>query len=313
MARTLKQYVSDVVRETRTQASFLEAQQAFRDAISKIDASANWEFLEAESLINVQAPYVDGTVACAAGTVNCTLTTAGTGTDLWGPYAEIQFASRKVPYKILQSTGHLTFQLTTGLSGLSGGSADITADTFKVYFPVYALPSDCEPGRDLKIKGPLGSGENGLGDVNKIERTKLEKRILMKFATAAYPFWYSDAPYDETNRLACIRFEPYPTVSGEYRLIYYKRMVVPTSLTSTVIIPESFERLPILMAASQYMQANNMQGWMEKRQEAANMLTALYNRHAASSAYEDVIEATDSSRRTFGEFGIDGTLFIRDM
>lgn len=289
--RTFGQLISDTIREVRGQATALEAQQAVADALGIIDSKGNWEFLIQKSLINVEAPFNVGTVAVNAGDTAVTLTpdVSGLKWQMSWRYKSIKFASRQIAYDITTFPSQVTATLASPLSG----STSITTDAYNIYQMRYALPSDCEPGRDLKIKGPFGLGEDGTGEIKKLGNLTFERKRQDYGVSPGGPFWYTDGAYDETNQVATIQFWPWPTVAGEYRLTYYKKLTLPTSMTSVVPIPQAFERLPILMAASQIMLKSRTQGWLEKKQFADVMLRDLYSRYAASPAYDNSIEPFD--------------------
>lgn len=281
--RTLLQAVQDVLREVRGQATNYEARQALQDAINAIDASANWEFLICTRLINLHAPYSTGTVSIASGTNTVTLAggTWPTVVSPFGEYREIKFGDRGLPYKILQVTNPTTATLTTNLSGTS--TTNIVNGTYTLFQARYPLPVDCEPGRDLTLKGP-----QQFGNIEKRERMTYDK-TWTEANSLTYPMYYTDDEYDDLNGSGTIRLEPYPTSAIEIRMTYYRKMVVPDSAGDMLLIPEAFERAPILAAAANILRRKNMQGWQIMRQEAADLLNKMYNRYAASPAYEGKI------------------------
>jgi hypothetical protein len=302
-SRTLQMFISDLIREVRGQATPLEAQQAIRDALSVIDSKTNWEFLIARALINTEAPYLTGAVSCTAG--GTALTGSGTTWSAGWKYKSIQLKSRRLPYDVSFS-GATTGTLSSALSGIAGTN-DIVADTYKVFQARYALPADCDPGKDLRLSAPQGGGQSGSGQIPKIEASRLQLKWDPLFVFS-FPWYYTDDVYDEVNRVATIRFLPYPSQSGEFQLLYYKKLTIPTALGSNISLPDAFERLPILMAASQIMQNKQQTGWLEKKQMADNMLLDLYRRHAVSPAYEAPIEP-DVVTPGPAEFGMDGVLY----
>lgn len=304
-SRTLQMLVSDVIREVRGQAKPLEAQQAVRDALDVIDSKGNWEFLVTRTLINIVAPYTTGTVAVAAGGTAVTGTgTAFTTAGGTASYKTLKMASRQLPYEVASVGSDTALTLESPVSG----TAAITTDAFSLYQMQYALPTDCEPGRDLRLKGPYGVGENGMGDIKKIGAMTFERRRQDYGVSPGGPFWYTDGPLDEVNRVATILVWPYPTASQEFRLTYYRKLTIPTTMTSNIMIPEAFERLPILLAASQIMQRSNTQGWLEKKSMAEQMMKDLYSRHAASPAYDNAVEPDDSGSYE-QQFAANNTLF----
>lgn len=308
--RTVKQFVSDITREVRGQCTSLEAQQALRDALDIIDSKANWEFLVTKTLVNLNAPYSDGYVAVISpmGTG-----VAGSGTS-WAAlnaapytakYLSLKTSSRRMPYDVLSISNNILLFLTTPLSGTTGVSAN---ESYVLYQTRYALPADCEPGRDLKLTGPIGMGMDGTGGIRKIPNLSFERKRQLLQVSPGGPWWYTDGPYDETNKVATIQVWPYPTAAGELRLTYYRKLTIPTAVTDNVMIPEAFERLPIMLAAAQIMQTKNQQGWLEKKTMAEKMMGDLYARHAVSPAYDTEIEPSLSGHSS-EMAGMDGSLY----
>lgn len=305
--RTVLMFVQDVIRETRGQCTNYEARQAFQDAINAIDAAANWEFLIATRLINTHAAVSDGTVSINSGTTTATLTggTWATALSPWGEYREIKFGDRGMPYKVAQVTSTTTLDLKTSLSGTTANH--IVDGSYVLFQARYPLPSDCEPGRDLTLRGP-----DWLGSLPKRERYIYE-RSTMSSMGATIPEYYTDDEYDDTNGSGTIRIEPYPTTAYEIQLTYYRKFIVPDSSGSIVMIPEVFERAPILAAAANILRKKNGAGWQVMRQEAGDLLRQMYNRYAVSPAYEGKINPDDPDMMMDQLFGIDNQLFTRGI
>lgn len=298
MPRTVVQFVHDILREVRGQATPLEARQGLQDALNYVDAKTNWEFLLKEKILNIQETYSTGTVSVTAGTTTVT----GTGT-VWSTgwqYKTIRFGDRQMPYAIASFGSGTSLTLDSALSG----SSNITGGNYLIYQKRYALPTDCEPGRDLFLRGPRSVGRGGV----------IHKKGRMSFEDYADPMYvgtptcYTDDEYDEVNNVATIRIDPYPTRAEEYKVVYYKKLTVPTADSARVMIPEAFETLLIKLAASAIKQRNNHQGWLALTAQAEEMLRALYNRFGASPAYEDILEVMDA-RDSIGPHAESGLLY----
>lgn len=324
--RRLVEYVADIQRECRGQATQYEARQAFQDAVNAIDASANWEFLIATQMIRVYAPYSTGTVSCAAGNTAVTLTGGSwTGSSLaTQEFREIKFGSRQMPYKLASMPSSTSAVLQNPISGDAYSSAtDLVNDTYVLYQARYPLPTDCEPGRDLSLKGPNGTG-NGDGNIPKVQRLIYDRRTSATRSGGWNGTFYTDdellaagfSPSFSSSGAAgpaTIRIEPYPTADAEYRLTYYKTLRVPDSSNELMSIPSAFERAPILAAAANILRKKNMQGWQVMRQEAGDMLKKMYSRYASSPAYEGKIDPSYADLWDDGDtmFGSDSLMYTR--
>lgn len=306
MKRTRQQMVADVMRETRGQATLLEAGQALQDAFNFVDSRGNWEFLEKKALINYEGPYSTGTVTIATGSVGVT----GTGTA-WDwtsstKYWSIKLADRQLEYDVAAIGGPTSLTLATALSG----SAGITDGDYRLIRQRYTLPSDCEPGRDRKLKGPLGWGPQGDGNLHKLEVGRIEDRKRDALSTGGNPIYWTDDAFDDTLNCATIRLWPAPRSSGEMRLTYYRKLPFPATSSALSVFPEAFELLPVNLAAARIMRRKNQLGWKELAADASAMLGSLYSRHAASSAYEQELEPDTGEDYSELEFGFDSTLFV---
>jgi len=279
MPRTILSLGSDVIREVRGQATYYEARKAIENALNWVDSQANWEFLHKETNLNVEAPYSTGTVSVTAGT------TAVTGAGLvWNTgwrYKTIKFADRQMPYLIASFGSPTTLILTTALSG----TANISSGDYQIYQRRYALPSDCEPGRDLFIRGPRATGPDGDGIIPKRGKLSFDKLADPHF-TAGRTVYYSDDEYDQTNNVPTIALHPWPTLAGEYFLSYYTKLTVPTADGARIMIPEAFEMAVVKLAAAEIKQRNNHQGWLALQQQGQDMVRGLFLRFGASAAYE---------------------------
>lgn len=299
MPRTVGQFVHDILREVRGQATSLEARQALQDSLNYVDSKSNWEFLIKEKNLNVEATYSTGTVAVNAGSAAVTGTL--TVWDTTWKYKTIKFNDRQIPYAVASFGSPTGLTLDTVLSG----STNITGGTYLIFQRRYALPTDCEPGRDLFIRGPRPLGRDGI--IHKKGRVSFEERSDPTYQTGQ-PYCYTDDEYDETDNVATIRIDPYPVKAEEYKLVYYKKLTVPTADAARVIIPEAFESLLIKKSAAIIKQRGGQQGWLALDQQAEQLLQSLYNRFGASPAYENILEIMDRGAQ-IGVYGESGLLY----
>lgn len=290
--RTVQQYMMDIFRATGGQAHMGQVQQALSDALKLMDSKGNYVFLGTTSLLSTDAPYSTGTVSVTGGTATVT----GTGTA-WSPFwvnREIKFGARELPYGIASVDSPTSLTLAQNLSG-----ADIVNGSYVMYRAVYPLPTDCEPGRDQMIRGGIAHGRRGR--IVKFTRPLHESRAT-DLRGGGNILWFTDEMVD-TQGIGYIRLYPYPSAVYDLRLFYYRSMRLPTGLADTLPIPPAFEMCPIKLATAAIKKGKGMQGWMQDEKEGNDMMNDLYNRHAASAAYEQMSDPDDNYGDPAGLYG----------
>jgi hypothetical protein len=297
--RSVLLYLMDIARETKFQVPTGEMQQAIQDACDEIDQKGNWEFLICDSLLRLEAPYSTGTISVADGSANVFLAGGGTWDTTW-------------TMKMLSLGGQLGQRValipsaTTAVLEQPYSGPTLSGVGYSMYQARYLLPADCKPGADQFAKGPVGYGPRGDGEIPKKPRI-LHDRERDDFNTSGMVRWYTDDGIDEATNRARILFFPYPSTAVNLRVTYYRRFTVPTTQAATIMLPESFERLIIDLAAGLVMHRKGMTGWLDREQKARQTLADLYNQFAASSAYDLRARPSDDFP-TSGR----GGLFIRD-
>lgn len=301
--RTWINLVSDTIREVKGQATNYEARQALQNSINFVDSRANWEFLLKTSLIPVDVPYQLGVVSVSQGSTALSLA-GGVWSTSWR-YKTIRFGSREMPYEIASFPSTITATLASAYSGTA-----LSSGGYLLYQARYALPSDCEPGRDLVIRGPASAGVGRDGWIRKLGRTAFERRIDIYSSPEVE--YYTDDELDETTSppTPTIRMWPYPKAQTDYYLVYYRRMTVPTSDSGYVSIPEAFERILINRAAVEIMRRKSMPGWIPLDAEANTMMKDLYSRHAVSPAYDGTVAMTIPDDFE-GSFAMNSLMYVR--
>lgn len=282
--RTLLQYVMDVVRETSGQANVTECFQAIKDAVKAIDSQGNWTFLHADRNISIHPPYSAGTISGSGGSAVVT----GTGTS-WdtGWFGRTLVFDGRLDYPVFGVGGPTALTLRDTLSG-----SDAFVDRpYTIYAYRYLLPDDCEPGRDVVLKGSSNYGRGG--EIRKYPRALHERRKYETASVSGCPRWYTDGELDEATNRPSIILYPFPSAATELRLFYYHSFSIPNSVAHFITVPMAFERLIILKASSIIMGRKKMPNWLEKETEANKMMADLFNRHGASSAYDLQIEVGD--------------------
>jgi hypothetical protein len=300
VSRTVVQYIQDILREVRGQATASEARQALQNSINYVDSKGNWEFLLKSAALSIEPPYRTGTVSITAGTTAVT-SSGATWSTLW-KYRDILFSTREMPYAIASFPTASTATLAAAISG----TASIVTGTYVIYQARYALPADCEPGRDFFIRGPNGSGPKGDGIITKLGRLSFEHKV--NWQTSGQVLHYTDDEFDETARTATIRLWPYPSGSAGYYLCYYKKMTVPTADADYVMVPEAFEKMLINRAACEIMRSKAMPGWVGLSQDAEGMMRALHGRFTASAGYDQSLQVTDDENPLYAESDL---LYVR--
>lgn len=300
-ARTLLHYIMDVLREVRGQVDTAKVYQGLQDALKEIDQKGNYTFMQTDRNLSIIAPYSTGTIAGQGGS-NAIVGT-GTAWDAIWTLRTLVFGGR-LEYPIV------TFIDATHLAtrDLLSGTEVFTGQPYTIYANRYLLPDDCEPGRDIVLKGASQYGYNG--EIRKMPRALHERRRMETVGSSPMQ-WYTDGDLDETTGRATIMLYPYPSVATELRLLYYRSFTIPNLLSNTIALPKAFERLPILLAAAIVMQREGMAKWLEKHQLAMNMLTDLYNRHAAAASYDLQVEVGDYEGNLQGDMFQDSTLYTR--
>lgn len=304
MRRTLRQVIAETIRETNNQARPLEAAQGVIDAMALIDGKGNWEFQIATALIHLKAPYSAGTIVPTLGSVvvngtGTLFTTAGFD-DL---RCELVIPGYR-PYRIAEVTSDTQLALVEYFGRDTNLGLEVQpATTYNIYQAEYVLPNDCEGGRDLVIRGNYQYGFGG--EIKKKSRAYFERHcdhVLNRNAAGGGPAIYTDADNLGDTAQASIRFYPYPLARMDMTLTYYRSLKFQddpilshnisglTSIQTPVPLPETFNRVVVLLGAAFCMRRRKQQGWLPLYQEAMLMLDDLYARYAVSPAYEDVID-----------------------
>jgi hypothetical protein len=280
MPATVQTLASDVLRVVRGQATYYQVRKAIEDALKWIDQQANWEFLHKETNLNVEAPYSTGTVSVTAGAT--AVTGAATVWSVPWKYKTIKLTDRQMPYAVASFGSAITLTLGSALSG----STNISGGTYQIYQRRYALPTDCEPGRDLFIRGPMGTGPDADGIIVKKGKLAFDRISDPRF-TAGRTVYYTDDEYDQVNYVPTIAMYPFPTLAGEYFLSYYTTLTIPTLDSDRVMIPPAFEAAVVKLAAANVKLDNGSQGWLALQQQGQEMVRALFVRFGASAAYDN--------------------------
>jgi len=283
----------DVFRATGAQVHMGRVQQALSDAIKLMDSKGNYVFLGTTALISTEAPYSTGTVTAVAG--SNLVVGNGTNWDATWVNREIKFGARQLPYKITSVANPTLLTLENVLTG-----ADITSGSYVIFRAVYPLPIDCEPGRDQMIRAGVAHGHRGR--VPKFTRPNHEASGS-DLRGGGNILWYTDEYVDATTGRGYIRLYPYPSAVYDLRLFYYRSMLLPTGLNDFIAVPLTFEMCPIKLATAAIKKDKGMQGWMQDEKEGLDMLNDLYNRHAASAAYEQMTDPDDNYGDPTGLYG----------
>lgn len=270
--RTLGTIAAAISRHTRGEVPFGEIIQAIQDASVEIQSKYDWPWTWAEANIQLQPTYNVGTVTVADGSTDVT----GTSTvwDAAWRYKTLQLGSYTYP---IASVGNVQFlQLKQGVNQGQG----FTDAGYTIFQQDYPLPDDCEFGSITVLVNPLYRYR-----LRYVPRYTLERQqVWLPSFYTNFQTGYADGGYDDVTKKSLIRLTPPPSAAGDYRIVYKRRVPDLSAMTNQTLIPPSFDRVIELMA--EYLVRLNrptpMPGWMEKKQEAYQLLQTMRKKMSTS-------------------------------
>lgn len=275
-ARNLGTIAQAISRHTRGEIPFGEILQAIADANAEINSKYDWPWTRAEANIQVQPSYNTGTIDIADQTNVAT----GNGTA-WNPawlYKTLLLGQYTYPIASISDA------VTLNLKQTINQGQDYAASPYTIFQDTYPLPDDCEFGSIVLVLNPLYRYRLRYIPVYTMER----QQIWLPGFMTNFQTGFCDGGYDDATGKQLIKFTPAPAAAAEYKLIYRRRVPDLTAITDRTLIPESFDRVLELMA--EYLvrlnQPTPMPGWMEKKVEAYQELSAM-RRKMATAPYDN--------------------------
>lgn len=278
---TLATLTAAVMRECRNRVGALEIQADINNAIDFVVGQTNWEFLLKQTNINVNPLYQTGTIAATDHTNVITLT-GGTWDTSW-KYKYLYLGSSLAPYPITAFTSPTTATLGVNLNlGMN-----LTASTYTIYQDTYPLPSDMSFGRELIIINTLYRRK-----LFKPHRFTAENRnAFTQFFFNNLQFQYSDAGYDDTDRVYLIKMFPIPSSVATYPIIYYRQIPYLTQDADTTIFPREFDQAIVYWATHLIKMRYSMPGWKEAGDKAARIVRDMRKMAQTGPAYDFYVMA----------------------
>jgi len=269
--RTLSQIISTVQKRTGGQVASGEIFEAINDANKRIHRMEPWPWLGAEANIVVYPVYSTGKITVTDGSVNVT------GTDtVWNTgwkYRALNFGSNSF-YDISTITGPTTLGLVQAPQ--TGSVWNLV--NYSIFQNAFPMPADYEPGTEVLLVNPKIRYR-----LLKLPRYTFENRAsaLGVYFTNFQDSW-TDYGYDEVSKVYLIKMSPPSSGSTEYRLVYRRKPPDMTAFDDMSWLPESFDEALAYMAEYMVMRMHKMQGWMEAKQEAHQIILNMRRQLATS-------------------------------
>jgi len=224
----------------------LQAQQLVSDAFLQLCQEEDWQFLITETVLTTEAPYSTGTVVSTPGST----AVVGTATVWVNTWTRKVIVLNGTPYRIASVTDNTNLVLEAEY----GGPAALSAASYDIYQDEYALPADCDWGRDLYFLDPTDWNRLQLLDHAVFMESKIYAQGILGIPWAVTRVGWSTT--GATAPAPLVQFGPdAPSSKREYPFIYLKRPARPTSLTAYPLWPEDFEDLIVLKAAVEFAES----------------------------------------------------------
>jgi hypothetical protein len=254
-----------------------------------------WPFNYAETNVLVPAPYSIGTVSITDQTAAVT----GAGT-IWDPTwtgRRLQVGGSNMDYVVSAVTGVGTLTLAQPINL----GANVVNATYVLYQDTFTYPVDYLVGSDVAMLHPTIRFR-----ISKIPRYRFEMMMnagMRSFFTSIQQF-YCDHGEDATTGLYRFRLGPPPGGVAEYRLCYHRIASDFTTGALTTMLPEGFDEVVTLVAASKLYDLYKMPGESTAAKMLADGKIRLLKRQYATQTIDDIPDAAfeipDSSISQWG-------------
>jgi hypothetical protein len=266
---------------------------------SKDVGNQPWPWNYAETNVLVPAPYSTGTVSITDGSNAVT----GLGT-VWTPYVgqtgwRIRFGSSNLDY-IISAINNIT---SITLAQVVNLGSNLAGSSYTLYKDTYFYPSDYIVGSDVALLQPTIRTR-----IPKIPRYKFEMAMntgLRTMATNITMFYCDQGIGYDVNLVPYYQFRlgPPPAGPAELRLCYHS-MAPDLGLASTTLLPDGYDEIITLVAASKLYDVHKAPGTAEQVKALANGKMRLLKRQIATQTIDDVpgsmTEVPDSSISQWG-------------
>jgi hypothetical protein len=295
---TFRQVVADVQRMPGLGSCSLgEIIDAVAQAAQRL-GNEPWPWNYAETNILVPAPYSTGTVDVVNGTATVTGTTTVWDVSWYG--RRMRFGNSNLDYIVstINSPTSITLAQPVNLT------ASLSGSTYVIYEDTYLYPADYIFGSDVSLSQPLIRDR-----ILKIPRYRFENvmNAWARSMSTNIQLFYCDHGLDLSNGSTARRYRfrlgPPPAGPVELRLCYHQMApdFVPGEL---VTLPEGYDEILGLMAASDLYGENKGKGMGDEIRARAAGMIRLLKRQVASQTIDDVPDASsevsDSSISQYG-------------
>lgn len=255
-----------------------------------------WPFNYAETNVLIPAPYTTGTVSIVDGTNTVTGAGGATWNVAWTG-RRIQFGTpNNVDYIVSAVTGVNTLTLAQNINV----GADIANSTYTLYQDTFTYPADYLFGSDVAMLNPVIRNR-----VVKVPRYKFELVMNsgMRSMFTNVPLVYCD--HGQTAA-GLFQFRIGPPCAGvaEYRLPYHSIASDFNALANIAMLPEGFDEVITLVAASKLYDLYKMPGESQAAKALADGKIRLLKRLTSVQTIDDVpdalFEIPDSSISQWG-------------
>jgi hypothetical protein len=289
MARaTFRQIVADIQRlPNLASLSFGHILDAVATAEKDI-GNQPWPWNYKETNVLVPPPYSTG----AVDVVNNTPTVTGAAGNLpnWTPYIgqigwRLRFGNSNLDYIISSIVNATTITLEQPVNL----SASLVNSSYTLYKDTYGYPSDYMIGSDVALLQPIVRSR-----IPKIPRYRFEMAMnagLRSFSTNIQMF-YCDQGQTSTG-VYQFRLGPPPAGPCELRLCYHSTAPDLTNITDTTLLPEGYDEIIGLMAASKLYDTHRQPGMSDGCKNIAAGKLRLLKKQIAAQTIDDTPNASN--------------------
>lgn len=271
-ARTLGTIAAAISRHTRGEVPLQEIMEAVNTASIECQSKYDWPWTFADADIRLQPSYSTGTVSILNNTKTVTLT-GGTWDVTW-LYKTLLLGSSYYPIDFFTSP------TTAVLKEVVNQGQDFTDAGYTMFQQDYPLPDDCEPGSRVVVVNLRF--QYRVKDVPIY--TLMRQQAWVTNLVTNFQICLSDAGFSDSTRKYLIRFTPPPSDAQDLKIAYRRRVPDLSAIADQTLIPPSFDRAIELIAEYlvRFNQPTPMPGWMEKKAEGYQLLSAMRRKMATA-------------------------------